>query len=200
MTFPDRLRLPLAIAPAALSRDLENLSSQDWIEHFVKQNYEGDWSVLPLRAPVGARHPVMMIYSDPAATAFEDTPLLGLCPNIRDLLASFSCELRSVRLMRLAPGSLIKEHSDPDLSAEDGSVRIHIPVATNPGVEFELNRRRVVMDPGSAWYLRLTDPHRVANKGTTDRVHLVIDAVVNDWLRNLLARAHAGAVPASAGC
>ena len=201
MTLPDRLRLPLAFEPAALLRDLDGLSSRDWIAHFVKQNYDGDWSVLPLRAPAGARHPVMMIYSDPSATVFEDTPLLDLCPNIRSLLVRMSCELRSIRLMRLTPGSVIKEHSDPDLSAEEGTARIHIAIATNPGVEFELNRRRVVMEPGSAWYLRLSNPHRVANKGTTDRVHLVIDAVVNDWLRDLLARAAAQArtEPVSAG-
>lgn len=186
MALPDRLKLPFAFDAARLARDLDALSAQPWIAHFVKQNYEGDWSVLPLRGVAGARHPVMMIYSDPAATDYEDTPLLEHCPYIREMLARFACDLHAVRLMRLTPGSIIKEHSDHDLSVEDGCVRIHIPVTTNPLVEFELNRRRVAMAPGSAWYLRLSDPHRVANKGTTDRVHLVIDAVANDWLREML--------------
>jgi hypothetical protein len=44
------------------------------------------------------------------------------------------------------------------------------------------------MAPGSAWYLRLSDPHRVANRGTSDRVHLVVDLAVNDWLTELLSR------------
>jgi hypothetical protein len=69
--------------------------------------------------------------------------------------------------------------------------RVHIPITTNEAVEFELNRRRVVMAPGSAWYLRLSDPHRVANRGASDRVHLVVDLVVNDWLRGMLAQAAA---------
>jgi hypothetical protein len=38
------------------------------------------------------------------------------------------------------------------------------------------------MAPGSAWYLRLSDPHCVSNMGSTDRVHLVIDAIANNWL------------------
>ena len=38
------------------------------------------------------------------------------------------------------------------------------------------------MEPGACWYLRLADPHRVLNRGTTDRVHLEIDAAVNEWL------------------
>jgi hypothetical protein len=91
--------------------------------------------------------------------------------------------------MRLTPGSVIKEHNDNDLDVEHGVVRIHIPIITNPGVEFELNRSRIVMQPGSAWYLRLSDPHRVANRGASDRVHMVVDALANDWMLTLLERA-----------
>jgi hypothetical protein len=188
MTFPDRLRLPLSFDPDRLVRDLEALSSVDWIAHFVKQNYEGDWDVIPLRGVAGAKHPVQMIYSDPTATEFEDTPMLAACPYFREVLAAFECEVHSVRLMRLTPGSVIKEHRDHDLDAASGMARIHVPVTTNPDVDFDLNRRRVAMALGEAWYLRLSDPHRVANRGQSDRVHLVADLVVNDWLRELLGR------------
>jgi Aspartyl/Asparaginyl beta-hydroxylase len=91
--------------------------------------------------------------------------------------------------MRLTPGSVIKEHTDVDLSFEDGMVRVHIPVTTNEHVAFHLNGARVVLEAGSAWYLRLSDPHRVANQGTTDRVHLVIDADVNPWVEALFEAA-----------
>jgi hypothetical protein len=191
MTFPDRLRLPLSFDPDRLVRDLEALSSVGWIAHFVKQNYEGDWDAIPLRGVAGARHPVQMIYADPTATAFEDTPMLAACPYFREVLAAFQCELQTVRLMRLTAGSVIKEHRDHDLDAGAGTARVHIPVTSNPEVEFDLNRRRVIMAPGEAWCLRLSDPHRVTNKGATDRVHLVADLVVNDWLRELLGRAEA---------
>ena len=189
MSLPDRIRLPFAFDPARLQRDLETAASQQWIAHFVKQNYEGDWSVIPLRGTAGATHPVMMIYSDPRAKGFEDSPMLGVCPYFREVLAAFRCPLQAVRLMRLTPGSIIKEHFDDDLSFDDGTVRIHIPITTNPGVVFEVNRRRVDMAVGEAWYLRLCDPHRVANSGETDRVHMVIDATVNDWVGAMLDRA-----------
>lgn len=180
--FPDRLRLPLAFDPDGLSRDLEALSSHVWTRHFVRANYEGDWSAIPLRAPLGETHPIRMIASHPDQEAFVDTPLLDHCPAFAAVLQALHCPLRSVRLMRLAPGSVIKEHADPDLGFEDGVVRLHVPVATNDRVEFFLNGSRVAMEAGSCWYLRLSDPHRVVNGGPTPRVHLVIDGVVNDWI------------------
>lgn len=187
--LPDRLRLPLAFDPAALQRDLAALGSVDWIAHFVTQNYSGDWSVLPLRGKAGATHPVMMIYSDPGCTEFADTPFLDTCPYYREVLASLECPLQSVRLMRLAPGSVIKEHRDHDLAAETGNVRMHLPITTNPDVDFMLNGTRAVMQPGELWYLRLADPHSVTNRGDRDRIHLVIDAKMNPWLESQLQAA-----------
>ena len=99
--------------------------------------------------------------------------------------------------MRLGPGASVKEHVDPDLDVAQGAVRFHIPIATNPHVRFVLNGRRVVMEPGSVWYLRLSDPHSVANDGATERVHLVVDALVNPWVEALFAAARAAA-PAAA--
>ncbi len=187
--FPDRLRLPLDFEPARLAADLAAIAGGGWIAHFVTQNYDGDWSVIPLRGPAGATHPIRMIYADPACKDFADTALLAAAPYFRHVLAAFACPLQAVRLMRLAPGSHIKEHTDHDLSFEGGTVRIHVPVATNDGVEFRLNGVRCTMPAGSAWYLRLSDPHSVTNSGGTARVHLVIDAVVNDWIAALFARA-----------
>ncbi len=184
--FADRIRLPLAIDAAGLRDDLDRIDGEGWTNHLVKQNYDGDWSVLPLRIPVGAVHPVMMIYADPTATAFEDRPLLARTPAFRALLDRLACPLLSMRLMRLAPGSRIRPHSDHDLAAEWGAARIHVPIATNDDVEFLLNGESVTMPLGSAWYLRLSDPHSVANRGTTDRIHLVIDCVANAWLLDLL--------------
>jgi quercetin dioxygenase-like cupin family protein len=182
MVYPDRLQLPFSFDTALLRRDLDLLATTPWTAHFVQQNYEGDWSVIPLRCAAGETHPIRMIYSDPTATVFVDTPFLAGCDYFRAVIAAFACEVRSVRLMRLTPGSIIKEHTDVDLGVEDGTARIHIPVATNPDVEFLLNRRRVEMKAGQAWYLRLNDPHAVANRGNADRVHLVLDLVANDWL------------------
>jgi hypothetical protein len=183
----DAARLPLDFDPESLQEDLLRLEHVDWIDHFVEQNYDGSWSVIPLRGPAHATHPVMMIYSDPGCVDFADTPFLAACPYFQRVLASFLCPVNAVRLMRLTPGSVIKEHSDFDLSLEDGVARLHIPITTNPQIEFFVNDRRIVMSEGECWYLRLSDPHRVNNLGDTDRVHLVIDTTVNEWLEGLIA-------------
>src|SRR5262245_18117787 len=131
MRLPDRIRLPLVFDPDLLARDLASLAAVGWIDHFVKQNYDGDWNVIPLRGPAGATHPVMMIYPDPTTTEFADTPMLEACPYFRTVLDAFNCPLQAVRLMRLTPGSTIKEHTDLELDVEQGAARFHIPVVTN---------------------------------------------------------------------
>jgi hypothetical protein len=188
--LPDRIRLPLSFDPERLCADLEALAGETWRAHFVRQNYSGEWSALPLRSKRGATHPSSMIYADPMCVDFVDTPLLEACPYFQEVLATFHCPLHSARLMRLTPGSEIKAHSDFDLGAECGKARLHIPILTSEGVDFYLNGATVAMSPGECWYLRLSDPHRVVNRGTSDRVHLVVDTVVNAWLRGEL---HAGA-------
>jgi hypothetical protein len=193
--FPDRLRLPLAFDPARLAADLDGLTGIAWTSHFVAQNYQGDWSVIALRTPADAGHPARMIVPEPGRTSLVDTPALAASPYFRQVLAAFTCPLLAVRLMRLGPASIIKEHHDHDLSFEQGTVRIHVPIMTNDDVDFRLNGVGCTMPAGSAWYLRLSDPHSVSNCGIRSRVHMVIDATVNGWLRGLFVEALAAATP-----
>ena len=44
---------------------------------------------------------------------------------------------------------------------------------------------RVRMEEGDCWYINANRMHRVSNFGKTDRIHLVIDCVVNEWLKNI---------------
>jgi hypothetical protein len=187
LTLPDRARLTLVFDPALLQADLAAVEAMTWTDHFVRQNYEGQWDVLPLRHQAGATHPIMQAYTPSDATEFVDAAILDRTPYFRSVLAAIPCPLKAVRLMRLTPGSRIKEHEDHDLAADWGQARLHVPITTNPGVTFLLNRVPVAMAPGEAWYLRLSDPHAVTNDGDTDRVHLVIDCATNDWLIEQIA-------------
>ena len=187
--IPDAVKLPFQFDAARLQADLARMMADEFVPHFNTAYYQGDWSAVPLRA-VGGR--TDHIYPDPTAkNQFADTPLLARCDYLREVLATLRCPLQAVRFLRLKAGSVIKEHRDHELGFEDGEVRLHIPVITNPGVEFVLNQIRVVMNEGECWYLNVNQPHRVANRGETDRIHLVMDCVVNDWLRDVLLAAAA---------
>ena len=178
-------QLPFHFDVAALQADLERLSQHAWIRHFVPENYSGDWSALPLRAVGGDGNNIFT--GAPDIRAFEDTPLLAASPYFRHVLASFRCPLTTVRLMRLAPGGVIKEHVDDGAGYEYGQLRLHVPITTNPEVSFVVDGQQVPMAPGECWYINAAVPHSVANRGSTDRIHLLIDGIANDWADEILA-------------
>jgi ribosomal protein S18 acetylase RimI-like enzyme len=187
----DVLKLALQFDAARLRADLARMTAEAFVPHFNTAYFQGDWSALPLRS-VGGR--ADHIYPDPASkNSFADTPLLARCPGVQEVLAALPCPHQAVRFLRLKTGSSIKEHRDMELGFEDGEIRLHIPVITNPGVEFMLAGNRVVMNEGECWYLNFNLPHRVDNRGATDRIHLVIDCVVNNWLRDLVLAADTAA-------
>ena len=185
-------RLPWRFDAAALRADAGALHAGDWIPHFNTAYYEGDWSGAALRSVGGQAG---RLYPDPTASGdFADTPLLDRCPGVRAALCQLQCPLLAARFLRLGPGSRIREHRDYNLGYEDGEVRIHVPVSTDPAVEFLLDGQRIDMAEGEAWYLDLNLRHAVVNRGPTPRVHLVVDCVVDDWLGAVLAEALADAL------
>jgi Aspartyl/Asparaginyl beta-hydroxylase len=173
-------RLSLDFDPLRLQSDLQVVKAEDWVPHFNTNYFEGDWSGIALRSTGGD---AKQIYPDPHAKgSVVDTPILRQCPNIRQVLESFDCPIRSARLLKLSPGSSIKEHRDYDLGFADGEIRLHIPIATEASVSFFLAGKRVVMREGECWYLDFSLPHRIDHRGAADRIHLVLDCVINDWL------------------
>jgi hypothetical protein len=180
-------RLALRFDPLRLQGDLRRLASGVWTPHFNASFFEGDWSGIALRASPADRG----LYADGASNpeSFAATEALEACPYFQETLAALRCPLKSVRLLRLSAGSVIHEHSDSDLGEQRGEVRLHIPIVTNPQVEFYLAGKRIAMEAGDCWYLDLSLPHRVQNRGAGERVHLVVDCVLNDWLRDLIRNA-----------
>lgn len=181
-------QLPPRFAPDRLQADLALACASGWLPHFVRSNYAGDWSGIPLRS-VGGRPD--HIFSDPcvSATGYAPTPILEGCAYLREVLAAFACPITSARLLKLGPGSEIREHRDHDLTYGSGVVRLHIPVTTHPLVEFYVEGERVVMGEGECWYIDATLPHRLVNRGDADRVHLVFDCELNPWLEEQFRQA-----------
>jgi len=171
------LRLPLVCDLAGLQADLDAVAPSHWHPHFNTGYYDGDWSGVPLRGQPGIHVP---LYTDPTRSDFADTEAMARCTSVPTLLDSIPGRLESVRFLRLAVGSVIHEHRDPGLRVEDGVFRLHIPVRTNPDVDFRVDGQQVTMAEGECWYMNFDLPHALANRGTSDRVHLVVDGVADD--------------------
>jgi len=178
-------RLPLRFDAARLCQDLSAIPDAAWTAHFNANDYAGGWSSVSLRSRSGRSDDIV---PRGGAGEFSDTPLAARCPHLAEAAARFEFPKKSVRLLRLQAGSRVREHCDPDLGLADGEVRIHVPLLTNDRVEFVVANRRLLLAEGEAWYIDFSQPHRIANDGDTDRIHLVIDGVANEWVLELIRR------------
>lgn len=185
-------RLPLSFDPELLRQDLARIQAHRWTAHFNPADFSGDWSGIALRSPTGQ---VDDLLAPHGSGSFTETAALDLAPHLREVLAALKCPLKSARLLRLRPGSAILEHTDDDLNFELGEMRLHVPIQTNPQVEFIVDGMRLDLREGECWFIDFSLPHRVSNRGLTDRIHLVIDAQVNDWSRALIEAGCRGSAP-----
>ena len=182
-------RLPVAVDLPAMQADVSALPDR-WTPHFQRMHYDGDWRVLPLRSIEGTIDPTVpspLDARDAAPSRYAPTPLLATCPAIARFLEDLKCPVMSARLLSLRSGATIKPHRDIELAFERGEARLHIPIFTNPHVQFFVEDERIVMEAGTCWYINANLTHRVANTGDRDRIHLVVDCGVDDWLRERFA-------------
>jgi hypothetical protein len=178
-------RLDFAVPAIDLQTEIQQLLQHTWVDHVNQNDYQGGWDVLPLRCQrqhVNA-HPILQGFSIADGDEWENLPALNLCPLISNLLNSLKCSLKSVRLMRLKAGAEIKPHRDYQLGLDYGEARLHMPIHTSDKVIFTVNQKNVPMRAGELWYINTDQVHAVSNAGDEDRINLVMDAVVNDWLR-----------------
>ncbi len=182
----DRIKLPFFFDVDKMKAEIEALDLTDFVYY----------NVLQLRAPAHMVDPSIPFpppaddFADGSWTEWLDTSILESSPYLKSVIDTFRqhTKVNLVRLLRLAPGSVVKEHTDPTLGleVEKSVIRLTIPIVNNDTVEFFLNDVPVPMKVGECWYLRLTDPHRVLNPGTTERINLTIDVIPNEWMRTMI--------------
>lgn len=190
-TQNDKIQLPFNFDIAKMASEIEVLRPHNFIYY----------DVMPLRCPAHEVDPSIPFpppaddYADGKWTEWLDTSSLKNSPYLSSVVDTFKANTRVtlVRLLRLAPGATVKEHTDPTLGLEQHKsvIRLTIPIVTNDAVEFYLNNELVPMKPGECWYLRLTDPHRIVNGSPSERINLTIDMEPNEWITNLILKADA---------
>jgi hypothetical protein len=174
------LKLPLYFDAGLLQQEVNALSAPQWLPHYQVKHYVGEWSAIPLRSIGGKADDVIISPTD--NRDYRNTVFLDNSPYLQKVLQTFQCPLQAVRLLKLNAGSIIKEHRDAELNFENGEIRLHIPVLTHPDVEFFLDKERLTLQVGECWYMNFNLLHAINNNSPVNRVHLVIDAVVNDWV------------------
>lgn len=133
----------------------------------------------PCSVPLGAlKDDVMRLEYHQDASGIDMAALQGSMPKwlkdspaIRMALNDVP-DAQSVMVNRLKAGVEVPVHTD----AENG-VRWHLPIVTNPGAMWwdEISGQ-THMEAGFWWGpVPYTIPHKVLNRGATDRIHLVVD-------------------------
>lgn len=98
----------------------------------------------------------------------------------------FKTKILCARILKVIANSNIDTHRDPSyFDFNTGTVaRIHIPIQTSPNVSFYINNQKFHLDEGNMYYTNIYKLHKVENNGLEDRIHLVIDVELNDFLKD----------------
>lgn len=83
----------------------------------------------------------------------------------------------------LEPGTKLHPHRDLTGASLNNRVRFHVPVITNPKVDFRVSKERVFMEPGDLWCLDTSYLHSVENGGDETRVHIIVEAYISPQMR-----------------
>ncbi|MQP52198.1 MULTISPECIES: aspartyl/asparaginyl beta-hydroxylase domain-containing protein [unclassified Flavobacterium] len=180
------IKFPFVFDKEQLKIETNKLLKNKWIDHYNTNDYSGKWTSIALMSNGGSSTNInafSCIKED-----FIASDVLDYCNYIKEIIDSFLFQKTAVRLLNLGAGAEIKPHTDHCLGYEDGAFRLHIPIITNSDVIFILDNKRLIMNEGECWYLNANFLHSVKNGGQTDRIHLVIDGIRNDWTDNIFLK------------
>ncbi|HJR82919.1 MAG TPA: aspartyl/asparaginyl beta-hydroxylase domain-containing protein [Sphingomicrobium sp.] len=172
------LRLPIRFSPEALEHEVRNLPKSAWVAH--PNAFPGNDAVRLITTGGEA--------TDALDGSMGPTEYLRACPYILEILAELGATWGRSRLMGLAPGAEVPAHADSHYYWRT-HIRVHVPIITNPGVEFTCGGETVHMAAGECWVFDSFQRHEVHNRGNAHRVHLVIDTVGGQGLWELIEAA-----------
>lgn len=176
------IKLPVRFSADALAAEIRALPKTAWVPH--PTGFPGNDAVR-LVTPGGQP-------TDAFDGPMRPTEFLQSCPYIMEIMAELGGVWGRSRLMGLGAGGEVPEHVDAHYHWRT-HVRIHVPIVTNPGVEFTCGGDTVHMAAGECWLFDSFRWHEVHNRGAEHRVHLVLDTVATDRLWDLIEAARNGA-------
>jgi uncharacterized protein (TIGR03032 family) len=173
------IRLPLRFDVDRLSEEVLQFAETDWRPH--PQGYPGN-TALPLIAAHGDPS------NDEVKGPMAPTPHLRRMPYVRQVLASFGSVIGRTRLMRIDGNAEATAHIDSHYYWLQ-RVRIHVPIITDPAVQFFCGERSIHMPAGESWIFNTWQKHNVINPNPSRRIHLVADSLGSSLFWDLVDRA-----------
>jgi hypothetical protein len=168
-------KLPIRFAAETLASEVRALPQTAWTPH--PTGFVGNEAVR-LVSPGGED-------TDAIEGPMAPTPHLLACPYTMETMTALGGVWGRSRFMGLGAGAEVPEHIDSNYYWRT-HLRLHVPVITNPGVTFTCGGTSVHMKAGECWAFDSFRLHEVQNKGSDQRVHLVIDTVGTERLWDLL--------------
>lgn len=171
------VRLPLAVDIARLQQEIGRLPESLWGTRGGRVGVHQPTEGIFLRgyAPIQGPLPI------------EDREPLQHLPYVREWLQSIPAPPMRCLLAKLLPGGVIRMHVDNgDYFLQ--TVRIHVPVVTDPAVAMIGDGRIYTMRAGEAWALNNSGPHGVVNAWSEPRIHLICDFQQTEALCALVRR------------
>lgn len=175
------LKLPIRFCAETLATEVRALPAHAWEPH--PQRFPGNEAV-PLVTPAGQ-------VTNDFAGPMGPTDYLLQCPYVMEAMAEIGAVWGRGRLMGLGAGAEVPHHVDANYYWRT-HIRFHIPVITNPDVDFTCGGVTVNMAPGECWVFDTFRPHQVHNRGAEQRIHLVFDTVGGERLWDLIDAAKRG--------
>jgi hypothetical protein len=172
------IKLPVRFCAETLAAEVRALPAEAWEPH--PQRFAGN-EYVPLVTPAG-------LITNDFAGPMGVTPFLRQCPYMTEVMAALDCVWGRSRLMGLGPAGSVPEHIDINYYWRT-HVRVHVPIITNPDVDFTCGGETENLAAGDCWVLDTFQSHQVRNRGSDQRVHLVMDTVGGERLWDLIQAA-----------
>lgn len=168
-----------------VAKEIEEVTSLPWQENSYREYTSQGYEVFSLCSKSG----------DPIDTTIEDcspkpTPELDKLPTIRSFLEHCNLSLMWVRLNKLAPGTCFWEHRDYSELSEKQKVRLHVPISTSPDSYMVFQDTAVHLKPDTVWLLQPDSNLHGFLNGHSVRIHLIIDAYLNNELSKEIDRVY----------
>ena len=162
-----------------LCRAVDLYQSSHW-KHILSDEGWNSWTGIALLSKDGE------LGSLGEGSQYYPTSLLRSSAEFQEVLAYFKCPLHRVRVLKLDPNhGQIHEHVD-EMPESHRLARLQLPLSGAADTYFYSVGERVPMQEGELWYIDVTLPHSVVNQGKVERLSMVIDCELNDWLENLI--------------